>query len=219
MAITKDSSTSRPKVTLRQGTYLGADVTGKPYLRSLINFLGIPYGLSTAGPRRFKPPLPVPPSSETFDASKYGSRCPCMALDDSIPTGEDCLNVNIYLPREQPQEKLLPVLISIHGGAFNFGTGSDRDVASLLGWSAEPFVGVSFNYRVGAFGFLPCEFSAKNGLLNVGLKDQALLLEWVQQNIHEFGGDKNKVTLLGVSAGAHSVSRLSSCSYSCSIVL
>ncbi|RFU30091.1 hypothetical protein B7463_g6238, partial [Scytalidium lignicola] len=205
MTAIKDFNGSRPSVTLRQGTYLGIEVS-EEYPRPLLQFLGVPYGLSTAGARRFRPPLPVEPSSKTFDASKYGSRCPSGVEEGTAGFGEDCLNANIYLPKDNyPSKKLLPVVISVHGGAFNFGTGSDRDVPSLIGWSEEPIVGVSFNYRTGVFGFLPCTLTAKLGLLNVGLKDQALLFEWVQENIHKFGGDKNNVTLLGFSAGAHSV--------------
>ncbi|KAH8811907.1 triacylglycerol lipase [Xylogone sp. PMI_703] len=205
MTSVKDFDGSHPRVTLRQGTYVGADIPHS-YPRQLIQFLGIPYGASTAGTRRFRPPLPVKASSKTFDASKHGSRCPNTSVDATAVAAEDCLNANIYLPKDNhPRKKLLPVVISIHGGAFNFGSGAERDVPSLIGWSEEPIVGVSFNYRTGAFGFLPCEFSAKLGLLNVGLKDQALLFEWVQENIHEFGGDKDNVTLLGVSAGAHSI--------------
>ena len=66
-------------------------------------------------------------------------------------------------------------------------------------------IGVSFNYRVGAFGFLPSKLMAKEGLLNVGLKDQELLLKWVKDNIAAFGGDPDDVTIMGSSAGAHSV--------------
>lgn len=75
----------------------------------------------------------------------------------------------------------------------------------MVAWSEEPFIAVAFNYRLGAFGFLPSKLAQKEGLLNAGLKDQALLLQWVQDNIAEFGGDPNDVTLMGSSAGAHSI--------------
>jgi len=99
--------------------------------------------------------------------------------------------------------KKLPVLVHFYGGVFNFGSGSNRQIANMVGCSAEPFIGVSFNYRVGAFGFLPSRLTAKKKLFNLGLKDQALLLEWVQGNIAEFKGDPNDVTLMSISAGAH----------------
>jgi hypothetical protein len=75
-----------------------------------------------------------------------------------------------------------------------------------VAWSPEPLIGVSFNYRLGALGFLPSKLTAKEGSLNLGLKDQSLLLEWVQENISAFGGDPDDVTVMGCSAGAHSVS-------------
>ncbi|KAL3422519.1 extracellular lipase [Phlyctema vagabunda] len=187
-----------PSVTLRQGTFLGADLK-RSLPQILEQFLGVPYGLSTAGEGRFRPPLPVLPSKSTFYATKFGQRCPS-GMPDGIPMGEDCLNANIYRPKERPVGKRLPVVIHFHGGSFNFGCGPARDIPSLVAWSTEPILGVTFNYRLGAFGFLPIE-----GALNLGLKDQALLLQWVQENIAEFGGDPDNVTLMGVSAGAHSI--------------
>lgn len=80
-----------------------------------------------------------------------------------------------------------------------------HDSASMVGWSSEAFVLVSCNYRIGALGFLPSSRSAKAGALNIGLKDQRMVLEWVQENISAFGGDPDCVTLFGLSAGAHSV--------------
>ena len=197
------ASWPRPRVKLRQGTYVGKEFEdGFPQI--LEQWLGIPYGQSTSGEGRFKPPLPVNASKGSFDAIEYGYRCPA-GNPDAVPMSEDCLNLNIYRPKQRPKGKKLPVLVHIYGGAFNFGAGHSRQVSNMVGWSTEPFIGVSFNYRVGAFGFLPSSLTAKEGLLNAGLKDQALLLEWVQENIAEFGGDPENVTLMGNSAGAHSV--------------
>jgi carboxylesterase type B len=98
------------------------------------------------------------------------------------------------------------VLIYIHGGSFNFGFAKERAIPSLVAWSTEPLIGVSFNYRLGSLGFLPSRVTAKEGLLNLGLRDQSLLLEWVQGNISAFGGNPDDVTVMGFSAGAHSVS-------------
>jgi len=80
-----------------------------------------------------------------------------------------------------------------------------HDTASMVGWSESPFIAVSFGYRIGALGFLPSKLSVAEGALNLGLKDQICLLDWVEENIEHFGGDKNNVTLIGLSAGAHSV--------------
>ncbi|KAK7734026.1 hypothetical protein SLS53_008021 [Cytospora paraplurivora] len=75
----------------------------------------------------------------------------------------------------------------------------------MVSWSTEPFIAVSFNYRIGALGFLPSSLSAKEGVLNLGLKDQILLFEWVKENAAAFGGDPDNITLFGLSAGAHSI--------------
>lgn len=200
------ASGPRPKVKLRQGTYVGFDEGTFPQV--LEKFLGIPYAQSTAGERRFRPPLPVNASKGTFEAKEYGNRCPA-GNPDGTPMSEDCLNLNVYRPKKRPKEKKLPVLVHIYGGAFNFGAGHSRQISNMVAWSSEPFIGLSFNYRVGALGFLPSSLTAEGGLLNAGLKDQALLLEWVQENIAEFGGDPDDVTLMGSSAGAHSVCSLS----------
>ena len=80
-----------------------------------------------------------------------------------------------------------------------------HNTASMVAWSAEPFIGVSFNYRIGAPGFLNSALTANEGLLNLGLHDQVLLLQWVNENIAAFGGDPDNITLMGLSAGAHSV--------------
>jgi acetylcholinesterase len=192
----------RPRVLTRQGTIVGVEVEhGLPQL--LEQFLGIPYALSTGGERRFSPPVPVSPV-KVFDASHYGQRCPSGSRD-ATPEGEDCLNLNIFRPKIRDESRKLPVLVYLHGGAFNFGAGNARQIPHLVAWSAEPMIGISFNYRVGAFGFLPSTFMEGERLLNVGLKDQALLFEWVQQNIAAFGGDPDNVTIMGSSAGAHSV--------------
>ena len=102
----------------------------------------------------------------------------------------------------------LPVAVYFHGGAFNRGNAAMHDTTAMVGWSELPFIGIPFGYRIGALGFLPSKLSAEAGALNLGLKDQICLLNWVEENIEHFGGDKNNVTFIGLSAGAHSVSRL-----------
>ena len=96
-------------------------------------------------------------------------------------------------------------MIYIHGGAFNRGSSSMHNTASMVAWSEQPFIAVSFNYRIGSLGFLPSKLTAKEGALNLGLRDQVLLFESVCENIAAFGGNKDDVTLVGRSAGAHSV--------------
>lgn len=122
-----------------------------------------------------------------------------------LESDEDCLTLNIFRWRGSFSNAKLPVLVYIHGGAFNRGFAAMHDTASMLSWSEEPFLAVSFNYRIGALGFLNSGLTEKEGLLNLGLRDQTLLLEWVQENIEQFGGDPNHVTIAGLSAGAHSI--------------
>jgi carboxylesterase type B len=80
-----------------------------------------------------------------------------------------------------------------------------HNTPGMLGHSAEPFIGVSMQYRIGVFGGLNTELTANEGLLNLGLKDMYVALEWVQENIAAFGGDPDDVTIMGLSAAAHGV--------------
>ncbi|CAK9823159.1 Venom carboxylesterase-6 [Anthophora retusa] len=167
---------------------------------------GIPYALPPVGKLRFKPPQRILPWMGELTATKFGS--PCLQYtempsnpDDRVEGAEDCLYLNIYVPRERrASSKPLPVIFWIHGGAFQFHSGivmgpkflMDRDV-----------VVVTFNYRLGILGFLSTEDEVVPG--NMGLKDQSMALRWVSENIEWFGGDPNKVTLVGLSAGGASV--------------
>lgn len=194
---------SKPSVEIRQGNIVGREVeVGYPQV--LEQFLGIPYAQPTGGENRFKAPIAVNTSTADFDASQFGERCPAPPRDQ-ILQGEDCLNLNIWRPKKRDQKKKLPVLVYFHGGAFNSGYGHGRQISNLVAYSEEPMLGLSFSYRVGAFGFLPSKLAEKEGILNIGLKDQILLLEWVQENIRAFGGDPDMVTIMGSSAGAHSI--------------
>lgn len=188
--------------------------------RAVDCFLGIPYAIAPVGDRRFRPAEKLPPSPENvLDASKYGPAAPGKQLEKPAPGtpppvySEDCLSANVFRQAGSTGDsgRLLPVAIYIHGGAFNRGTATMHNTASMMSWSEEPFVAISFNYRVGALGFLPSSLSAKEGVLNLGLKDQILLFEWVKENAAAFGGDRETITLFGLSAGAHSVSRTSQC--------
>jgi carboxylesterase type B len=200
-------SRPQPKIALRQGTVVGIEQVdvGKNPVQS---FRGIPYALPPIGDRRFRRPVKVGASLDTIDATKYGPAAPGKALivaGPKVDKSEDCLTANVFRQVPLDGQALLPVLIYIHGGAFNRGSASMHNTASMVSWSEQPFVAVSFNYRIGSLGFLPSRVSAKEGVLNLGLHDQVLLFEWVQENIAAFGGDKNNVTLAGLSAGAHSV--------------
>lgn len=178
---------------------------------------GIPYAQTTAGANRFRPPVPLPPYDDdavvSVQADSFGQICPNTAspvLHDW--EGEDCLNLNVYRPAScssaSAAAQRLPVVIYVHGGAFNGGSGTERNMASFVGWADIPLLAVSFNYRVGALGFPSSAMADREGCLNLGLQDQRLLFEWVRDNIGAFGGDSARVTIMGLSAGAHSVSGL-----------
>lgn len=207
---------ARPTVTLaKQGKIIGITIPASPAEhrpRTVEAFLGIPYAVPPTGDKRFRPAEPLPPSppGAVLDASKYGPSAPGKQLlpgtGPPLVYDEDCLTANVFRQHRETEEgKLLPVAVYIHGGAFNRGTASMHNTASMMAFSGQPFVAVSFNYRIGALGFLPSGLSAREGVLNLGLKDQILLLEWVHDNIRAFGGDPEQVTLIGLSAGAHSV--------------
>ncbi|KAI0011627.1 putative extracellular lipase [Xylariaceae sp. FL0662B] len=207
--VVDEHSAARPRVTLAQGTVVGIQQQDA-YPQPVDAFLGIPYALPPTGERRFRPPERVPPSTATIDASKFGPRAPAklfVVRGPKLEESEDCLTVNVFRQTGTgaPGAEPVPVGIYFHGGAFNRGNAAAHDSASMVGWSTEPFIVVSCGYRVGALGFLPSKLSAEEGALNLGLKDQILVMEWVQENIEKFGGDANKITLFGLSAGAHSI--------------
>jgi acetylcholinesterase len=208
------SFASRPRVVLRQGTIVGKQMVGTSDQsrtpQTLDYFLGIPYALSTAGEHRWKQAIPIGAATGEFDAGRLGKRCPA-GEEDMVDMGEDCLNLNIFRPSSRPKDRKLPVLVYFHGGSFNFGAGHYRSIDSMVAWSDRPFIGISFNYRLGAFGFLSSKLAKNEGALNLGLRDQSLLLQWVQDNISAFDGNLNDVTIMGSSAGAHSVSHAFLC--------
>ncbi|XP_014211329.1 venom carboxylesterase-6-like [Copidosoma floridanum] len=162
-------------------------------------FEGIPYALPPTNELRFQPPLPVEPWEAELDATSKKSDCIQYDHKNDVLTGvEDCLYLNIYRPVLKTTS-LLPVLLWIHGGGFQYGTSTvvtkyimDRDL-----------ILVSISYRLGPFGFLSTGDDLIPG--NMGLKDQNLALRWTSEHIHRFGGDPKRISLLGVSAGASSV--------------
>ncbi|XP_053950482.1 carboxylic ester hydrolase isoform X1 [Anastrepha ludens] len=173
--------------------------------RHMRAFMGVPYALPPVGELRFKPPVPygawVGERHAIQDSPKCIQRDP-YRRDIEIEGSEDCLYLNVYTPEELPNTAPLPVMVYIHGGGFQCGSGIssfygpefllDQDVILVIG-----------NYRVGPLGFLSTETLDCPG--NFGLKDQVEILRWVQQNIAAFGGDPTSVTIFGNSAGGASV--------------
>ncbi len=175
--------------------------------RGVFKFKGIPYAASPVGELRFSPPAPRQPWDEVLDATEFGPIAPqppsvllAMFGGKAKQSEADCLTVNVWSP--ETDQKNLPVMVWVHGGAFVTGSGADLDGARLA--LRGNVVIVSLNYRLGVLGF----FYIPGKTANVGLLDQIAALKWVKENIEAFGGDPKNVTIFGESAGSVSVCTL-----------
>ena len=170
-------------------------------------FKGIRYGADTTN-RRFLPPVSPQPWTEVRDALAYGPSSPQPSRSNDKPN-EDCLFLNIWTPALRDGRKR-PVMFYIHGGAYNNGSGSSPLYDGVRLCRRGDVVVVSVNHRLNAFGYLylapfAAEF-ADSG--NVGQLDLVLALEWVRDNIVEFGGDPEKVMVFGQSGGGAKIATL-----------
>ncbi|MDO3445393.1 carboxylesterase/lipase family protein [Agrobacterium sp. V1] len=171
-------------------------------------FLGVPYAAPVTPERRFEAPQPVPPWQGTRDATRLGPVCPQIptygpvgtAATSKLAFGEDFLTVNIRTP--DPAGRV-PVLFWIHGGGYAVGS-ANEPVLQSGAFAASGVVEVTVNYRLGALGFLHLEGRPDNR----GLLDLVAALEWVRDNIAAFGGDPDRVTLAGRSAGGFAIAAL-----------
>jgi len=191
-----------PVATTRHGKVRGYLDTG------IQVFKGIRYGADTA-PRRFMAPLPPQPWSEIRDALEHGPSCPQPSREEAV--SEDCLFLNVYTPALRDRARR-PVMFYIHGGAYNNGSGSSPlyDGARLC--RRGDVVVVTVNHRLNAFGYLYLARHGGDGLYldsgNAGQLDLVLALRWVRDNIAEFGGDPDKVTVFGQSGGGAKIATL-----------
>ena len=172
---------------------------------AMTEFLGVPYAAAPVGDLRWRPPQPHERWRGVRDATRFGAHCPQGASPFGVAsTSEDCLLLNIFAParRGEDAEHGAPVMLWIHGGALVVGESDDYDPAMLV---ARDVVVVTINYRLGALGFLAhpalAAESAQGSSGNFGLLDQQAALRWVRRNIREFGGDPERVTIFGESAG------------------
>lgn len=167
-----------------------------------VSFLGIPYARPPVGALRWAPPQPPAAHDATLQARAFGNACPQAPGAVSSAIAEDCLYINVWKPAGTQPGARLPVVFYIHGGAFTLGSG-EMGPSPL---ASEGVVVVSFNYRLGALGYLAnkaLRAANKDGSLgNFAVMDQLAALGWVQKNIAAFGGDAGNVTLWGTSAGA-----------------
>ncbi len=171
---------------------------------------GVPYAEPPVGRLRFTAPRPVRPWRGTRPAHEFGGAAsqPWSVLADRRRLGvprEDCLYLNVYAPAQPAPPR--PVLVWVHGGAYTSGSGALYDGTDLAG--TGDIVVVTINYRLGVFGFVDLAAVTDADVpANLGLRDQIAALEWVRDNIGAFGGDPDRVTVAGESAGSVSVSML-----------
>ena len=174
-----------------------------------VTFTGVPYAAPPIGTLRWASPAPPPRWRGVRDVTEPADVCPQLGEDDdgepAVVGSEDCLTLNVTVPRDGPRGERSPVLVWIHGGNFTSGAGSQYDGARL---SVEGDVMVvTINYRLDALGFLssPALDTGDGTSGNYGIEDQIAALRWVRRNAARFGGDPSNVTLAGQSAGARSV--------------
>jgi len=195
-------------------------------LRDIFNFRGIPYGANTAGENRFMPPLKPKSWTDIRPAVFFGNSAPQTIYDRSAESysafvdhwnydeiSEDCLRLNIWTPALADGKKR-PVLVWLHGGGFSRGNGMEQD-----GYDGEnisrygDIVFCSINHRLGSLGFTDLSSVGKSKFKdsgNVGMLDIIEALKWVKQNISNFGGDPENVTIMGQSGGGSKVSIIAS---------
>ncbi|MDQ7078537.1 MAG: carboxylesterase family protein [Robiginitomaculum sp.] len=175
-------------------------------------FKGIPYARPPIGDLRWRAAQAPLPWRGILDAKSFGAAClQTKRSGRSIPVmSEDCLTLNIWAPKQTTNHA--PVMVWLHGGAFQFGTAS-LPVYNGSAFAKSGVILISLNYRLGRFGFfahpvLRADAGADADLANFALSDQIQALRWIKQNISAFGGDPNNLTLFGESAGAVSIAYL-----------
>lgn len=198
-----------PRVDVGQGTLVGRT-------DGMVNrFQGIPYALPPVEARRWRPPQAAASWDGDRDAGQVGAICvqPPSGGDPGVgplPMSEDCLTLNVWVPAARAER--LPVMVWIHGGGFNNGSGTAAlyDGANL---ARRGVMVVTVNYRLGRLGFfdhpaLAAERGVDEPGGNYGLMDIVAALKWVRENAAAFGGDAGNVTVFGESAGGAAVTRL-----------
>ncbi|XP_019616076.1 PREDICTED: neuroligin-4, X-linked-like [Branchiostoma belcheri] len=221
-------SNSGEVITTKYGSFRGRQVPKpKDRMRPVNKYLGIPYAKPPVGSLRFRPPQEPEAwdKDKVRDFTKFGPACPQIVTsgDTDLPSAvqtreamrpfletmdEDCLYLNIYSPviNGPPHDDRYPlaVLVFIHGGGYTSGTGNAYDGTVLASHGAV--VVVTLNYRLGVLGFLSTGNEFASG--NYGLLDQIAALDWISENIGHFGGDRNRITLIGFGSGAACVNLL-----------
>jgi len=207
--VSRDESVDSAVVTTVDGDVQGCVVDGVSIFR------GIPYGASTSGANRFRAPQSPEPWSGVRECRRYGESAPQAkgwlaegGFEGNRPQiGEDCLVVNVWTPR--PDGGRRPVLVWLHGGGFEAGTGSMMLYDGTNVVRRGDVVVVTLNHRLGVMGHLHLADLAGDdfaGSANAGFLDIVAALRWVRANIAAFGGDPGNVTIYGQSGGGRKVS-------------
>ncbi|KAJ7750701.1 extracellular triacylglycerol lipase precursor [Mycena maculata] len=190
-----------PTIELGRTMLVGLDIA--TFQQDL--FAGIPFAEPPLGSLRLKPPvLKTSLYPGTFNATVFSPAC----LQTDLPLSaisEDCLTINVLRPTGTPTDAKLPVMFWTYGGGFTDGLSEIYNGSGIVAQSVlrgTPLIYVNFNYRLGPLGFPQGQEANNLGALNLALKDQIAALQWVQSNIGTFGGNPDKVTVFGESAGA-----------------
>lgn len=185
-------------------------------------FKGIPYAAPPVGDLRWREPQSVIPWEGIRPADQFANPCtqsphtpggytPEFFFQGDPEFSEDCLYLNVWTPAPHQPSKKLPVALWIHGGGYTAGWGSEPEMDGAE-WASHGVILVTFNYRLGIFGFFThplLSSESEHGVSgNYGMLDQIAALKWVKNNIARFGGDPDRVTIFGQSAGAMSVQTL-----------
>nr|XP_019046933.1 hypothetical protein I302_03537 [Kwoniella bestiolae CBS 10118]OCF25863.1 hypothetical protein I302_03537 [Kwoniella bestiolae CBS 10118] len=214
-----DGGSSSPAVTIHPYNSLlykeGVTITGvHDETNKVDKFYGIPYAAPPIGFLRWRRPIPYN-YTDDVDARHPAPSCLQDPTNPDIGPGgtsENCLFLNVYTPSScWESEDPLPVIVYLHPGGWEWGSGTVHDGTNIVSYSQDlekPVIFVTLNYRLGVFGWPngPAFDHARAG--NLGMRDIIRALEWVQENIWAFGGDKHRVTLHGHSAGAITISHL-----------
>ncbi|KAI0656620.1 carotenoid ester lipase precursor [Cubamyces menziesii] len=219
------SASTNPTVTLDEATVIGTSND------SITSFFGIPFAEPPVNELRLRLPKPITSYNGTINATVPATQCLQMApglrsdlpvnilqvmaeyfgadtTPSEVPQNEDCLSISVQVPVGTSPDDKLPVLVQFFGGGFTYGSTAQNPGDAVVRRSVEmgqPIIYANMNYRVGVFGFLGGKEVKEAGVGNLGLQDQRAALQWIQKYISIFGGDPDKVTIWGQSAGAISV--------------
>lgn len=188
-----------------EGTKILKDFKETKVLAEAVDaWLGVEYSTQPVDQDRFTTVTWPKPFEGIRDATVWPAAC-WQNVYGSFQQTEACLTLNVYRPSGIPMDQKLPALVYLHGGAFVSGSHSSFDGPLFIEKSVEPLMVVTVQYRLGALGSLPAKFMQEAGLLNLGIRDQKMALEFLHKYIEHFGGDPEQITLGGQSAGGHSV--------------